>query len=171
MKYFVLSIFLFIPLYNLQSQIIGRVTCYDGDVCFSTISANYGEQKNTNSEGYFELPLTKIKNVVLILSGAISIEIKNIPNSKKINIGEIITPERKSISIAEYKNLSEKEKEFCIPVHHWNQLLGYEFKNQLSEPCIKFKCGEVKYEVCEFKFDIVNQKVIIDWNSIKKCEK
>jgi hypothetical protein len=138
---------------------------------WSMISVN-GElpYKTTDSEGNFELKLPKIKNDIFILSSWISIEIKNVPGSKKIKIGEISLPMRKSISVEEYENLSSTEKELCIPIRHWTQLLGYEFKNKLSETCLTIKCGQIKYEICEFKFDVENQKVIIDWEKVVICK-
>ena len=65
----------------------------------------------TDFEGNFELKLPKINNNIFISSSWVSIEIKNVPNSKKINIGEITLPMRKSLSVKEYENLSSKEKE------------------------------------------------------------
>ncbi|WP_291134529.1 MULTISPECIES: hypothetical protein [unclassified Flavobacterium] len=169
MRNFVLAI-LFSISSNLHCQIIGRMTLHN-EGAWSMISVN-GETpyKTTDGEGNFELKLPKTKNDIFILSSWISIEIKNVPNSKKVNIGEISLPLRKSISVKEYEDLSSKEKELCIPVRHWTELLGYEFKNQLSESCLTFKCGQIKYEICEFKFDIENQKVIIDWKKVKVCE-
>lgn len=140
--------------------------------CWSMISINKEvPYKNTDGEGNFELKLPKSKNDVFILSSWVSIEIKNILNSKNINIGEITLPMRKFLSDKEYQNLTNKEKERCRTVMCWTQLIGYEFNDQLSQPCITVKCGEIKYEICDFKFDIENQKVVIDWEKIQACEK
>ena len=164
-------ILLFLISSSLHCQIIGRITLYD-EGAWSMISVN-GKVPyiTTDFEGNFELKLPKINNNIFISSSWVSIEIKNVPNSKKINIGEITLPMRKSLSVKEYENLSSKEKELCMPVNCWAQLLGYEFKNQLSEPCITIKCGETKYQLCDFKFDVENQKVVIDWDKFKVCEK
>lgn len=171
MRNFVLAVMVFFVLSDLHSQIIGRTMLYN-EGARSMISVNDElPYKTTDDKGNFELKLTKDKNNILIQSSWISIEIKNIPNTKKVNIGEISLPLRKSISIKEYEDLSRNDKSQCIPVRHWTKLLEYEFKNQLSEPCIIIKCGHIKYEICEFKFDIENQKVVIEWDKCKVCEK
>jgi hypothetical protein len=156
---------------NSYSQIIGRTMLYD-EGCWTMISINNEVPfKTTDGEGNFELKLPKPKNDVFIQSSWVSIEIKNVPNSKKINIGEINLPMRKSLSGEEYENLSSKEKERCNTIMCWAQLVGYEYKDQLSQTCITIKCGEMKYEICDFKFDVENQKVVIEWEKIKACEK
>ncbi len=69
---------------NSYSQIIGRTMLYD-EGCWNMISINKEvPYKTTDGEGNFELKLPKSKNDVFILSSWVSIEIKNIPNSKKI---------------------------------------------------------------------------------------
>lgn len=126
--------------------------------------------KTSDGEGNFTLDLTKEKNKILILTSWIPIEITNIPNLENVNIGEINIPMRKAITKEEYNTLSNKEKKNCKPVYHWAELLGYEYLNQLSEPCIQVKCGQTKYEICEFKFNIKKQKIFIDWEEMKICQ-
>jgi hypothetical protein len=170
---FMRTVFLILLLFgfygNLHCQIIGRTTLYD-EGAWTMISANVElPYKTTDGEGTFELELSKKENSIFILSSWISIEIKNIPNTKKVNIGEISLPMRKSLSLKDYEILSSRAKELCIPVNCWAELLGYEFRNQLEKPCITLKCDQVKYEICEFQFDVENQKVVIEWEKIKVC--
>ena len=164
----IILLFLFTP--DSYSQVIGKIALYDKGA-WSMISVNKElPYKNTDSKGNFELSLPNAKNVLFILSSWISIEIRNVPNSKKVNIGTITLPMRRSLSIIEYDSLSSKDKDRCIAVRHWAELLGYEFKDQLSEPCITVKCGITKYQICDFDFDVENQKVVIDWKNMRVCE-
>ncbi len=155
---------------DLHSQIVGMVTLYD-EGAWSMISVNKElPYKTTDNKGNFEVSLPNAKNVIFILSSWISIEIKNVPSLKKVNIGAISLPMRKFLSKAEYNSLSSKDKDRCIAVRHWAELLGYEFKDQLSEPCVTVKCGTTKYQICDFDSDVENQKVVIDWKNIRVCE-
>jgi hypothetical protein len=170
MRNILLTILLLLFSPHLHSQVIGRIALYD-EGAWSMISVNKElPYQNTDSKGNFKLNLPNTKNDIFILSSWISIEIKNVPKSLKANLGEIRLPMRKSISIKEYDSLSSKDKGRCIPVRHWAELLGYEFKDQLSEPSITVKCGKTKYEISKFDFDIENQKVVIDWNNFRVCE-
>jgi hypothetical protein len=171
MKKIVLTAFIVLSFaVKVNSQISGKALLYDKG-CYAMISINNElPYVTTDNEGNFNLDFMKEKNKISILTSWIPIEIMNIPNLGKVNIGEFNIPMRKAISIEEYKNLSKTEKKNCKPVYHWTELLGYEYLNQLSEPCLQFKCGEMKYEICDFKFNIKKQKVLIDWQQIKICQ-
>lgn len=155
--------------FSIQAQVTGR-TIFENKGCWSMISVN-GKMPylNTDGEGNFTLTLTKQNNHIFILSD-ISIEIKNIPNNEEVNIGEIFIPKWKSIEVEEYLKLSNKEKKYCKPIYHWTQLIGYEYTNQLSEPCITLKCEQTTYKICDFRFNHRKQKIIIDWKKIKPCK-
>ena len=121
-------------------------------------------------DGNFVLPLeSEIKNNSLIISYAgLSIEIKNIEFSNgKLNIGKFEIPYFKDISITEFEQLSESEKENCLPTYCWGQLLGYFSTNKLEKEYLTLNCKE---KITEFEFNSTTKTITVDWNKIKECE-
>ena len=121
-------------------------------------------------DGNFVLPLeSDIKNNSLVISYAgLSVEIKNIEfNKGKLNIGEFEIPYFKEISITEFEQLSELEKENCLPTYCWGQLLGYFSTNKLEKEYLTLNCKE---KITEFEFNPTTKIVTVDWNKIKECE-
>ncbi|WP_152596380.1 carboxypeptidase-like regulatory domain-containing protein [Algibacter lectus] len=122
-------------------------------------------------DGIFVLPLeSEIKNNSLVISYAgLSIEIKNIElNNGKLNIGEFEIPYFKDISITEFEQLSESEKENCLPTYCWGgQLLGYYSTNKLEQEYLTLNCKE---RITEFEFNPTTKTIIVDWNLIKQCK-
>lgn len=121
-------------------------------------------------DGNFVLPLeSEIKNNSLIISYAgLYIEIKNIEFSNgKLDIGEFEIPYFKDISIMEFEQLSESEKENCLPTYCWGQLLGYFSTNKLEKEYLTLNCKE---KITEFEFNPTTKTITVDWNKIKGCE-
>ncbi|WP_299436681.1 hypothetical protein [uncultured Maribacter sp.] len=121
-------------------------------------------------DGNFVLPLeSEIKNNSLIISYAgLYIEIKNIEFSNgKLDIGEFEIPYFKDISIMEFEQLSESEKENCLPTYCWGQLLGYFSTNKLEKEYLTLNCEE---KITEFEFNQTTKTITVDWNKIKGCE-
>ena len=121
-------------------------------------------------DGNFVLPLeSDIKNNSLIISYAgLSIEMKNIEFSNgKLDIGKFEIPYFKDISITEFEQLSESEKENCLPTYCWGQLLGYFSTNKLEKEYLTLNCKE---KITEFEFNSTTKTITVDWNKIKECE-
>ncbi|WP_152593040.1 carboxypeptidase-like regulatory domain-containing protein, partial [Jejuia pallidilutea] len=121
-------------------------------------------------DGNFVLPLeSEIKNNILVISYAgLSIEIKNIElKNGKLNIGEFEIPYFKDISITEFEQLSESEKENCLPTYCWGQLLGYFSTDKLEKEYLTLNCRE---KITEFEFNPTTKTIIVDWNLIKECK-
>ena len=121
-------------------------------------------------DGNFVLPLeSDIKNNSLIISYAgLSIEMKNIEFSNgKLDIGKFEIPYFKDISITEFEQLSESEKENCLPTYCWGQLLGYFSTNKLEKEYLTLNCKE---KITKFEFNPTTKTVTVDWNKIKECE-
>jgi len=121
-------------------------------------------------DGNFSLPIeSKIGNENLIISYAgLFIEIKNIELSDgKLNIGEFEIPYFKDISITEFEQLSESEKENCLPTYCWGQLLGYFSTNKLEKEYLTLNC---KDKITKFEYNPTTKTIIVDWNIIKECK-
>ena len=121
-------------------------------------------------DGNFTLPIeSKIGNYNLIISYAgLFVEIKNIElNNGKLNIGKFEIPYFKGISISEFEQLTELEKEDCLPIYHWTQLLGYFNTKKLEKEYLTLNCRE---KITEFEFNTITKIITIDWNTIKECE-
>ncbi|MEP5602240.1 MAG: hypothetical protein ABJL44_14585 [Algibacter sp.] len=120
-------------------------------------------------DGNFVLPLeSEIKNNSLIISYAgLSVEIKNIEfNNGKLNIGTFEIPYFKDISITEFEQLLESEKENYLPSYCWGQLLGYYSTNKLDKEYLTLICKE---KITEFEYNPTTKTIIIAWNLIKEC--
>ncbi|GAA3612198.1 hypothetical protein Q4Q39_04520 [Flavivirga amylovorans] len=118
-------------------------------------------------DGKFYLPIeSENENDNLVISYAdLSIEIENIELSNgKLNIGNFEIPYLKDISIKEFEQLSELEKESCLPTYCWGQLLGYFYTNKLENGYLTLKCKE---KITEFEFNPTTKTILVDWNLIK----
>lgn len=153
-----------------NAQVCGQLFRYDSELPLVEVYFKNSELKvESDFDGHFELPYsTESKNKDLILSlGYMIIEIQNIDlNKDKLDLGKIILPIFKDISIEEFEQLSDFDKENCKPVFHWTQLIGYYNTNKLEEKFILLNCQQ---KITEFDFNQVTKKIIINWNVIEKC--
>ncbi len=106
---------------------------------------------------------------------AIQVNNINIKNLSSLDLGKIIIPNYKTISIEEYKELTEKEKKNCKPIYHWAQHIGYslmefEFENDLSKKYVIWQCGKKEKHISNFEFDKLNKRIIIDWKKSNICK-
>lgn len=121
-------------------------------------------------DGNFSLPTqSRIEKDNLVISYVdLSIEIKNFELiNRKMHIGNFEIPYFKDISIKEFEQLSELEKENCQPTYCWGQLLGYYYTNKLDSEYLILNCGE---KITEFKFNPTTKTITVDWNLIKECK-
>ena len=165
--------FCVISLNVVQSQISGQLFQYDLD--FSLPGANIylkGDKKVIQSDfdGFFELPIpTDHEKSDLIMSfGELTLEINNIAlDNKEINLGKIILPEFRSIEIDEYEKLTQSEKENCMPIYCWAELLGYLMMDKLKDDYLQLNCSN---KITDFEYDSKSKTVKIDWAIIKDCQ-
>jgi len=121
-------------------------------------------------DGNFVLPVeSEIENYSLVISySGLSIVIKNLElNEGKLNIGDFEIPYFEDISIKEFEILSELEKENCLPIYHWTQLLGYFNTKKLDTEYLTLNCQK---KITEFEYNPKTKTVLVDWNLIKHCE-
>ncbi len=121
-------------------------------------------------DGNFVLPIeSKIENCNLVISySGLSIEIKNIELIEgKLNIGNFEIPYFEDISITEFELLTEREKENCLPIYHWAQLLGYLNTKKIDTDYLTLNCEK---KIKEFEYNPQTKTVLIDWNLIKLCK-
>jgi hypothetical protein len=169
-KILVTTFFLIMAISVMQSQVTGRTMLYESG-CYTMISVNSKmPYVTTDNNGSFSLSMPNKLNNIFILTSWISIEIVNVKQNESANIGEINVPMLKTLPINEYEKLSNDDKTLFKPVHCYTKLIDYEYKNQLSENYLTVKCGDLEYKIYDFKFDAKNSKVIIDWNSLRKCK-
>jgi len=154
-----------------NSQISGQLFQYDSEttpgVQISLTGSKYTTQ--SNFDGYFELPISsRDENINLVfMFGGLTLEIQNIePKTQKIELGKLILPEFKSIGIEEYNNLTEPEKENCLPIYCWAELLGYLNTNQLENDYLELNCND---KITDFEYDSKSKKVKVDWQIVKIC--
>ncbi|EDP70681.1 hypothetical protein FBALC1_07978 [Flavobacteriales bacterium ALC-1] len=122
-----------------------------------------------NFDGEFTLPIkSEIKKDDLFITYAeLTIQIKNVDlDTAELNIGEIEIPYFKSIEIEEYEQLSELEKENCIAINHWAQLLGYLDLSRLENDYIILNCSQ---EIIDYTYDLKAKTITVDWSVIKNC--
>ena len=121
-------------------------------------------------DGNFSLPIESENgnNNLVISYAGLSIEIKNIElNNGKLNIGEFEIPYFKDISMNEFELLSELEKERCLPIYHWTQLLGYFNTQKLGKEYLTLNRKE---KITEFEFNPTIKTITVDWNLIQERE-
>ena len=121
-------------------------------------------------DGNFVLPIEfKIKKPNLIISySGLSIEIKNIELIEgKLDIGNFEIPYFEDISITEFELLTELEKQNCLPIYHWAQLLGYFNTKKIDTDYLTLNCDK---NIKEFEYDPQTKTVLVDWDLIKLCE-
>ncbi|MCC1485556.1 hypothetical protein [Winogradskyella immobilis] len=121
-------------------------------------------------DGNFVLPIeSKIENLNLVISfSGLSIEIKNIELiESELNIGDFEIPYFEDISITEFELLTELEKENCLPIYHWTQLLGYFNTQKIDTDYLTLNCEK---KIREFEYNPQTKTVLVDWNLIKLCE-
>ncbi len=127
-----------------------------------------GKEVLTDFDGVFVLPVDSNikKDNLLITCYDLTVEIIDIELDDKLDIGNFYIPIFKSISVEEYKLLTESRKQNCEPTYHWAQLLGYVDKSRLENDILTFNCNK---KIDKYIFDSKNKTVKIDWSIIKNC--
>ncbi len=176
-----ISIFILVFSGIANAQICGQLFQYDYEYPVGKVSLE-GQSKfvKTDFDGNFEIQKpsnTEKVNLVIDLANwpvnenfvALKIIIKNLELTEltKIDLGKIHLPDYKSISISEFEQLSESEKESCIATYHWAQLNGYLYTNKLENEYLTLNC---KDKITDFEFNLTTKTITVDWKTIKKCE-
>ncbi len=131
------------------------------------------ERSDVNGEIELEIPANLCLSEIYFetLNGLI-VRLKNVPinPNKKLNLGQIIMPEFKYISIAEYNKLTRKQKRECIPDAHWTDIYGYLYSNELQYDYLILRCVKTNKKIKDFTFDSKSKIITLDWNTFKNCE-
>jgi hypothetical protein len=131
---------------------------------------NSNKKTESDFDGFFKLqiPDGTGKDDLILKDRGLYVEIRNLEfGFTKLELGEIELPIFKSISIEEYEQLSELEKDSCYPIKHWADLLGYLYTNKLENEYLILNC---KNKITKFEFNPDTKTVSVDWNLIKHCE-
>jgi len=163
-----------------EAQITGEIYDDVGPLPFVKIQLSINNsQTESDFDGIYSLKIPNggNKTDITFITERISILIKNInlKNLSKLNLGKILIPNYKTISIKEYKELNEIEKKNCKPIYHWAQHIGYtlmefEFENDLSKKYVIWQCGKTEKHISNFEFDEFNKRITIDWKESNICE-
>ncbi len=131
---------------------------------------NSDKKTESDFDGFFKLqiPEGKGKDDLILKDRELFLEIRNLEfGFAKMDLGKIELPTFKSISIEEYEQLSEPEKESCYPIKHYANLLGYLYTNKLESEYLILNC---KKKITEFEYNPNTKTVSVDWNLIKECK-
>ena len=131
------------------------------------------ERSDANGEIELEIPTDQCLTEIYFetLNGLV-VRIKNVPinSNKKLNLGQIIMPEFKYISIAEYDRLTRKQKTECIPDAHYTDIYGYLYSKELEYDYLILRCVKKDKKIKNFTFDSKSKIITLDWNTFKDCE-
>ena len=154
-----------------NAQISGQLFQYGHELPLAEIYfKNSKERTQSDFNGNFRLQISgQIKNVDLILDlGEMQVEINGFGlDQSRLDLGKLVLPEFKSISIAEFDNLSDSEQESCREIYHWTQLVGYYDTNKLENNFLILNC---KNRIIDFEFNPTKKTVTVDWSSMKACK-
>tara|TARA_B100000949_G_scaffold93167_1_gene83122 strand:+ start:94 stop:693 length:600 start_codon:yes stop_codon:yes gene_type:complete len=130
------------------------------------------ERSDANGEIELEIPADQSLSEIYFetLNGLI-VRIKDVPinPNKKLNLGQIIMPEFKYISIAEYDRLTRKQKTECIPDAHYTDIYGYLYSNELEYDYLILKCAKTDKKIKDFTFDPKSKIITLDWDTFNDC--
>jgi len=128
-----------------------------------------GTHVMSDFDGEFTLPIkSEIKRDDLLITYVdLKVIIKNIDLSTgELNMGQIHMPFFKSIEIEEYEKLSKLDKENCIGIYCWGNLLGYYDEAQLENNSLTLNCNQA---IVDYTYDSKVKTITIDWSVIKNC--
>ena len=131
------------------------------------------ERSDANGEVELKIPTNKkLSEIYFETLNGLIVRIKNVPinSNKKLNLGQIIMPEFKYISIEEYNSLTREQKTECIPDAHYADIYGYLYSNELEYDYLILKCIKTNKKIKDFNFDPKSKIITLDWNTFKDCE-
>lgn len=153
------------------SQIIGKILMDSLVMPGVTVQFKQGENRvETDFYGNFSLPIkfNIKKDDLVIIFFEMTLEIKNVELTKdKVDMGEVHVPFFKIISVVEYEQLKESEKENFTAMYCYTDLLGYFNENELEDNFLSTNCEE---KITDFKYNPTNKTIIVDWNQIDQCK-
>ena len=154
-----------------NAQISGQIFQDESGIPGVEIYFKSSDKKTASDfDGFFKLqiPESREKDDLILKDHILLVEIRNLEfGFAKIDLGKIELPTFKSISIEEYEQLSQSEKESCYPIKHYANLLGYLYTNKLENEYLILNC---KKKITEFEYNPNTKTVSVDWNLIKQCE-
>ncbi|WP_283637457.1 hypothetical protein [Aquaticitalea lipolytica] len=170
-KIFFISIFILVFSGIVNAQISGQLFQQESEIPGVKIYFKNSDKKSESDfHGFFKLQIPEGigKDDLILKDRELYVEILNLEfGFEKLNLGKIELPTFKSISIEEYEQLSESEKESCYPIKHWTNLIGYLYTNKLEHEYLILNC---KNKITEFEYNPSTKTVSVDWNLIKHCE-
>lgn len=166
-------LFILLSLSTVESQISGQLFQYDFELPAPGIEVYLNESSNTvfsDFDGFFTLdvPENIVSSDLIIKALDLTIQIKNIDlNNLELNLGKILLPQIKSLGLDEFDSLSEAEKESCVPMYCWLELIGYYKTDELDKDYLKLNCTD---KITDFVYDINSKTVKVDWSVVENCQ-
>lgn len=126
---------------------------------------------SSDFEGNFSLkiPQDSISNTLVLSYNGINLHIVNCPleSSEKLDLGKVILPKYKQLTIEEYKQLKRRERKQCRPLYQGSTLMGYESNHQLESNALQLHCKEGN--VVPYTYDKKQNYFIISWENFVGC--
>lgn len=126
---------------------------------------------SSDFDGNFSLkiPQDSIPNTLVISYSGINLHILNCPleASEKLDLGTVILPKYKQLTVTEYHKLKRKERKQCRPLYQGKTLMGYESNHQLDTTLLQLHCEEGAG--APYTFDRKLNQFILTWESFIQC--
>lgn len=155
------------------AQITGQL--YQDDYPYPLVKIYFDDIKpkvSSDFDGNFSLKIPKdsIPNNLVISYNGINLNIINCPleNSEKLDLGKVILPKYKQLTVTEYNKLKRKERKQCRPLYQGKTLIGYESNHQLDATTLQLHCKERRG--IPYTFDRKQNQFIILWEHFIVCE-
>ncbi len=170
LKKLILILFILLLTQSSRAQIKG--TIYQDDFVYPLAKVYFNESKleaESDYDGNFELKISKSiidKSLIFEYEGIV-IWINNcsFKENEIIDMGKIVLPGLKMISVSDYEQLDRKKRKYCKPLFdHSGIIMSYEMKNELSNEFLILSCGE-KIQITDYTFN--KKKIRIDLEYIK----
>lgn len=169
----IITLALFLVAISVGAQISGQL--YQDGYPYPLVKIYFDDVKpkvSSDFDGNFSLkiPQDSIPNTLVLSYNGINLHIVNCPleATAKLDLGKVILPKYKQLTIEEYKHLKRKERKECRPLYQGSALIGYESNHLLESSILQLHCKEG--EGVPYTYDRKQNVFTITWEDFATCK-
>lgn len=171
-SFLILSLF-FICSFSVKAQLTGKLIQDNYPYPWVKVYFEGIKGKATsNFEGDFKLRIkdTLSTKTLNIQFEGLKIQILNCPlNSEStLELGNVILPKYKKVSIDEYKQMKRRYRKQCVPIYNSGTITGYISKTEIENDALILRCSEGKV-ILNFTLDPKTKIITLDWDTFMNC--
>ncbi|MEZ4873899.1 MAG: hypothetical protein R2793_00205 [Flavobacteriaceae bacterium] len=121
-------------------------------------------------DGSFQLkiPQDSIHNTLVMEYDGITLEISQCPlkGNAALDLGTIVLPKLKQLSVDQYHQLKRKQRKQCLPMYDGEKIVGYKSHFELEQ--LQFRCKEENNSI-PYVYDAKRKRFVLSWDEMMLC--